>query len=54
MTKAELLDVVLLTQKMFREAMPKLNWAESALDANAIMLLKDTEIAVNRAVRESK
>jgi hypothetical protein len=35
----EALSTLEQCQRLFKEALPKFNWAESALDANAIQLL---------------
>ena len=41
-------------ERLFKEALPKFNWKDSALDANAIRLLNETPGLVHRALTELK
>lgn len=41
-------------QRLCKEALPKFNWAGSALDANAIRLLNDVPLAINAALAKAR
>lgn len=43
-------EALVLAQRLHQEALPQFNWGESALDANAIHLLNEVPIAINRAL----
>lgn len=45
-TYEELEAAIRQTLRLIDEALPKFNWAASALDANAIRLLNDTSVKV--------
>ena len=50
--RKKLLVALKLCQRLFKEALPKFNWANSALDANAIRLLTRTPIVVAKAIAQ--
>lgn len=50
----DLLTVCELAMRLFNEALPKFNWGQSALDANAISLLNTVPAAVNAALEKAK
>lgn len=39
-------------QKLFKETLPKFNWANSFLDANAIRLLNEVPIKVDKLLQD--
>ena len=41
-------------ERLFNEALPKFNWANSPLDANAIRLLNETPGLVQKALAEAR
>lgn len=45
-----LIDALFACKQLFDEALPQFNWGSSALDANAIKLLNDVPLQVNRIV----
>lgn len=45
-----LMNALLLADRMCKEALPKFNWGDSALDANAIDLLNRAPTAIARAL----
>ena len=47
----ELLETLEMCERLFKEALPKFNWKSSALDANAIQLLNETEIKIKNVVQ---
>jgi hypothetical protein len=50
----ELLEALKQTQRLIDEALPKFNWGNSALDANAISLLNSVPLAVNAAIAKAE
>ena len=40
-------------ERLFKEALPKFNWRDSALDANAIRLLNEVPGLVAKALKEN-
>jgi len=47
-------QALLLAKRLFNEALPKFNWAASALDANAIDLLNQVPRAVQEALEKAQ
>lgn len=47
---ARLRHALLLAERLCNEALPKLNWGASVLDANAITLLNQTPVAIHNAL----
>lgn len=46
----DMLAALKLAQRLVAEALPKFDWGKSALDANAIQLLNEVPIAINKAL----
>lgn len=51
---ADMFDALLAAKRLIDEALPKLDWGKSALDANAIQLLNQVPGEVNRALAKAK
>ena len=51
---AEAQEALQAAQRLFKEALPKFNWAASFLDANAIQLLNEVPAKVNAAIDAAK
>lgn len=50
----QMLDALEAANRMIEEAIPRLNWAASSLDGNAIMLLNEVSMQVRAAILKAK
>ena len=50
----DMLEALKLCKRLIDEALPKFNWAKSALDANAIQLLNEVPKTVNNAIQKAE
>lgn len=51
---ADLVKALERAERLCNEALPKFNWAKSALDANAIALLNEVPGEISRALKAAK